>query len=288
MKLLVTHYAPDLDAMASCWLLKRFEAEHYADAKLAYVDPGKTIDPMVAADMGFAREDIVHTDTGLGMFDHHQPERGMKRVCATSLVYDYLCDIHPELKDDQALAYIVEYANAIDHFEEFFWPHADDLKYEFMIQNLIDGLRLSGVTDNDACMHFGFECLDAAYASISLQFGAAAAIEEKGKIFNTKWGKAMAIETANDETIKLGQKQGFVLVVRKDPGKGNIRIKAIPGKGIDLTPVYDAIMHRDMQGTWYFHPAKTMLLNGSSKARDHKPSPLSLDEVVNIIKQAVG
>jgi hypothetical protein len=286
MKLLVTHYSPDLDAIASCWVFKRFDSENYADAKFAYVNPGQTIDLRTAADLGFAREDITHTDTGLGIFDHHQPERGMKRVCATSLVYEYVCALHPELKEDKALAYLSDYVNAIDHFEEIYWENADDLKYQFLIQNLIDGLRLSGVTENDSIMYFGFECLDAAYASIREQIGASEALEEKGRMFETRWGRALAIETANDEAIKLGQKQGFCVVVRKDPGRGNIRIKAVPGKDIDLSPIYDAIIKRDTEGTWYFHPSKTMLLNGSSKTLDHKPTHLSLDEVMEIIRTA--
>lgn len=288
MKLLVTHLAPDLDAIGSLWMLKRFDERNYADAKLAFVNPGETLDLRVAADQGFSAEDVVHTDTGLGTFDHHQPERGMKRICATSLVYDYICDIHPEFKKDKALSYISEYVTAIDHFEENAWEEADHFKFTFLLQNIIDGLRLVGLHDDHSMCHFGFTCFDGVYASLKEQIGAEEAIEEKGRSFETKWGRALAIESANDETIKLGQKQGFVLVVRKDPGKGNIRIKAVPDKGIDLTSISEAIKKKDAVGTWYFHPAKTMLLNGSSKSNNQTPSPLSLDEVVSIVKQVVG
>ncbi len=288
MKLLVTHYAPDLDAIASLWVLKRFDERTYADAKFAFVNPGETIDLRTAADMGFSPEDITHTDTGLGTFDHHQSERGMKRICATSLVCDYIYQIHPEYKQDKALAFMREYVTAIDHFEESAWPNADDLKFQFLLQNIIDGVRLVGLHDDEALVHFGFTCLDGAYAALKEQIGAQAALEEKGKMFTTKWGKALAIESANDEVIKLGQKQGFVLVVRKDPGRGNVRIKAVPDKGIDLTNIAQEIKRKDVTGMWYFHPAKTMLLNGSSKSKEHKPSPLSLDDVVAIIKRVAG
>lgn len=288
MKLLVTHFSPDLDAISSVWMLKRFDERTYADSKLYFVNPGETIDLRVAADMGFSMEDITHTDTGLGMFDHHQPERGMKRICATSLVYDYICDIHPEYKQDKALAYISEYVTAIDHFEENAWDNAGDPKFQFLLQNILDGVRLVGLHDDESICQFGFTCLDGVYASLKEQIGAQEAIDEKGMLFQTKWGRALAIESANDEVIKLGQKQGYVLVVRKDPGRGNIRIKAVPGKGIDLTDIAEAIKKKDVTGTWYFHPAKTMLLNGSSKSNNQKPSPLSLSEVVAIIKHIVG
>lgn len=288
MKLLVTHFAPDLDAISSVWMLKRFDERTYADAKLAFVNPGETIDLRTAADLGFSPEDVVHTDTGLGVFDHHQPERGMKRICATSLVYDYICSLHPDYKHDEALAYLSEYVTAIDHFEECEWENADDLKFQFLLQNIIEGVRLVGLHDDESMCQFVFTCLDGVYAALKEQLGAKSAIAEKARLFETKWGKAMAIESANDETIKLGQKQGFVLVVRKDPGKGNIRIKAVPHKNIDLTEVASAIKFKDPVGSWYFHPAKTMLLNGSSKSNRQVPSRMSLDEVVGIIKTVAG
>lgn len=288
MKLIVTHFSPDLDAISSVWVLKRFDERNYADAKLAFVNPGETIDLRSAADLGFSSEEITHTDTGLGIFDHHQSERGMKRICATSLVYDYICDIHPEYKQDKALAYISEYVTAIDHFEENSWDNADDFKHQFLIQNIIDGVKMVGLHDDDAIVHFGMTCLDGVYAALKEQIGAQEAIDEKGKMFETKWGRGLAIESANDETIKLAQKQGYALVIRKDPGRGNVRIKAIPGKGIDLTDIAEEIKRKDVVGSWYFHPAKTMLLNGSSKSNNQKPSPLSLDEVVSIVKRVVG
>ncbi|PWU23845.1 hypothetical protein C5B42_01635 [Candidatus Cerribacteria bacterium 'Amazon FNV 2010 28 9'] len=284
MKLLVTHHSPDLDAIGSCWMLKRFDAETYADAKIDFVNPGETIDLRTAADLGFAREDITHVDTGLGPFDHHQPERGLQRVCATTLAYDYVCTLHPELAKDEALFFLADYVNTIDHFEEVFWDKADDMKYQLLLQNLIEGVRLSGASDDLAQLNFGFTCLDSAYAVLTQQVEAYHELEQKGRPFKSPWGKALAIESKNDETIKLAQKQGFIVVVRKNAEHGNVRIKAIPGKQIDLTPLYEQIKREDTIGTWYFHPSKTMLLNGSSKSKVDVPSPLSLDRIVDMIK----
>ena len=128
MKLLVTHRSPDLDAISSVWCFTRFQASEFSDAKHAFVNAGESIDLRTAEDLGFSPEDVVHVDTGLGDFDHHQPERGMKRICATSLVYDYVSHLHPELQGDAALQFLVEYITAIDHFEECFWDNATDLK----------------------------------------------------------------------------------------------------------------------------------------------------------------
>lgn len=286
MKLLVAHFSPDLDAIGAVWVLKRFDAQTYADAHLAFVNPGTTIDIRAAADMGFSEEEITHVDTGLGEFDHHQADRGKQDICATTLVFEYVKHLHPELENDRALAYIASYVNDIDHFAEQSWKNASDPKNQFLIQNLIDGARGSVLMDDEATVHFGMTCLDAAYHQLHEQYEAQSEIEEKGKVSDIGWGKLLAIESANDEVIKLAQKQGFDVVVRKDPTYGHIRIKAVPGKSIDLTPVYERILKADTVGKWYFHPAKTMLLNGSNKARDHVASPLTLTQVVEIITEA--
>jgi hypothetical protein len=284
MKLLVTHRSPDLDAIGAVWMFTRFHAVEFADSKHAFVNAGDSIDLRTAEDLGFSPEDVIHVDTGLGDFDHHQSERGMKRMCATSLVFDYVSHLHPELAQDKALLFLVDYVNAIDHFEEVHWEDAGNLRGCFLIQNLIDGLSRVGVQDDESLVHFGFQCLDAAYASLSAEIKAKDEIEKKGVIFETKWGKAVAIPTAVDEVLKLAQKSGFIIALRKDPNKGDVRIKAIPGRDIDLTPVYEKIVSKDSEGYWYFHPGKTMVLNGSTKDSTRRPSSLKLEEVIEILK----
>ncbi len=90
MKLLVTHHAPDIDAITSVWLLKRFDSQQYADAKILFVDAGKKLTVAVREEHNASEQDVTHVDTGEGEFDHHQTDRGMQRVSAASLVYDDL------------------------------------------------------------------------------------------------------------------------------------------------------------------------------------------------------
>ncbi len=89
----------------------------------------------------------------------------------------------------------------------------------------------------------------------------------------------------SNEVVKLAQKSGYVVAVRKDPNKGDIRIKAVPGKGIDLTPIERKVRQMDSVGRWYFHPGKTMLLNGSSKDSSRLPSPLTLQQIMTLFEQ---
>lgn len=284
-KLLVTHHSPDLDAIGSIWLLKRFDAQHFADAKLDFVNPGDQVAAHRMAELGLATAEVIHVDTGLGKFDHHQPENGQKFISATSLVFDHVCQVHPDIQTDVSLQTIVDFVTETDHFREIYWPEADSLRYEFMLHQLIEGYSMVSLHDDDSLVNFGMTCLDAIYAHLSQVVKAKELIATMGQIFEIAQGKCLAIETENDDVIKLGQKQGFVLVVRKDQKAGNIRIKVRPDSKIDLKSVADEIAKIDNVGTWYYHPSGKMLLNGSSKHNSQKPSRLTLAEIVAIIKE---
>lgn len=284
-QLIVTHHAPDLDAVGAVWMLKRFDTQHFADAQVTFVDPGSQIDPGEAERLGFQMHQVTHVDTGLGEFDHHQTERGHQPVCATSLVYDHICQLHPEQKEDKALHYLVQFATEVDHFGEIYWPDAESPRYNFMVHELLKGLESSDPHNDDSLLHFGLQCLDAAYACLRDYYQAKESLQD-GQIFETKAGKALAIESRNDFIIQFAQKNGFVIVIRKDPKNGEIRIKARPDTEIDLKAVYERVLKVDQVGSWYYHPSGKMLLNGSRKKRHQKPSPLTLEEIIQITKEA--
>ncbi len=283
-KLIVTHHAPDLDACTAVWLLKRFDNQDYADAKITFVNPGDQISLDQAEEFNCQLHEVTHVDTGGGEFDHHQAERGLLHISATSLVYDHILKIHPEMKADKALAALSEFATDVDHFGEVNWPDAGHLRYTFMIQELIRGMEFTDPHNDDSQLHFGFQCLDNAYASLTQNLKAEEIIASEGQRFTIGIGECLAIETRNDETIKLAQKQGFMLVAKKNPQEGNIRIKARPDAQIDLKALADAVKRLDSKGTWFYHHSGKMLINGSSKHRDQTPSPLTLDQIVTLIK----
>lgn len=287
-KLIVTHRAPDLDAIGAVWMLKRFDAQHYANAKVAFVNPGDQITLEEAETFGNQLHEVTHVDTGLGEFDHHRPEQGHLLICATSLTYDHACQIHPELKNDRALAEIVQYVTQIDHFKEVDWPDAGNLRYSFMLHELIRGIEFLDLHDDDSQLHFGLQCLDSAYANLTQKIKSVEIIETERVEFELPFGKAFAVETSNDDVIKTGQKMGYHLVVRKDPKLGHIRIKMRPDTKADLNTLYQKIIKLDTKGTWYNHPNGKMLINGSQKHRNQTPSPLSLADVITLIKEVFG
>lgn len=284
-RLIVTHHAPDLDAVGAVWMFKRFDSQDFANAHVAFVNPGEQISLSEAEELGFQSHEVTHVDTGLGEFDHHQPEQSGPDICATSLVYDHACRVHPELSQDKALKIIVDFVTQIDHFGEIYWPDANDTKYHFMIHELIRGLEYLDPHNDESQMHFGLTCLDSVYAILTQHLKAEEIIAEKGEQFELSFGNALALDTRNDDTLKIAQKMGFALVVRKDTKLGNIRIKVRPDAPANLKPLYEKIIELDKVGTWFYHASGKMLINGSVKHRNQTPSPLTLNQVVTLIKK---
>ncbi len=314
MKIVVTHKACDLDAIASSWIIKRFlpgweNAQSRfvaAGGKLPgkYIRTGAIIERVVISDAqnpaGEAEADVIHVDTGMCSLDHHQIESD--DVCATSLAFDYALKNNEALAKDEnkvaALKRIVEYAVDDDHFQEVFFQNPSADIYDFSIVGLIHGMKLLYPKDDVSLLAFGMDALDAAYHYFENRVWAEKEIEEKGIRFDTKWGKALAIETLNDTVMKLGQTMGYVLTVRKDPATGSVRIKARPQRrenkkypegafenaDVDLTPVYEKLKKMDPDATWFLHISKRMLLNGSTKNPEMKGSRVSLEDVVEVLQ----
>lgn len=283
-KFIVTHHAPDMDAVGAVWILKRFDPNNYADAGIAFVDAGQRLTLQEANALGVELHNVVHVDTGLGRFDHHQLELGKLHLSASALVYEYVVSIDPNLKKNRALKYISEYITDIDHFADVGWPDAGTPRKSFSISSLIRGAEFNQPHDDDSQLHFGMTCLDNAYAILVQFYKADEILTNKGRIVKYEDFSCLYLESRNDDTIKLAQERGIELVVRKDPRAGHIRIKARPDSDLDLERVYKRIKELDKVGTWFFHPSGKMLLNGSDKTSRHRSSPLSLQEIEAIIK----
>ena len=299
MKIIVAHAAPDWDAIGSVWLIKSF-LSNWKEASVRFVPAGTRLGEA----KGFSSDDendpiellgedeIIHVDTGLGPLDHHQTSD--QAVCAMTRTWEYVKEQQeksgsPLRKEHQeAIARIVAIVLAGDHFREVFWaePLAD--YHEFSLNGLLEGLKLSKPDQDDYCVTFGSACLDGLTHTFESRIWAEKEIAENGIEFELKKGKAIAFETINDNVIKLAQKMGYILVIRKDPRKGYVRIKARPSTSelddIDLTNAYEELGKADTKATWFLHVSKKMLLNGTPKNPAMIPSILTLQEIVDVIK----
>lgn len=287
--LLVTHTNPDLDAVSALWLFKRF-VDGWEDAELRFVLAGKSYKTTNHYDQ------IIHVDTGMGEFDHHQDNRN---TCATKLVFDYLVQYegksgkapYGDVKHIQreALARMVAVINEIDHFRQVYFPDANADYHQFHLDDILGGLNLV-LTDTGSgdieLVDFGTTALDGIYRVFQNKVRAEKEIEKGGVIeVKTRFGPAIGFETGNDAVLDIAQKQGFVIAVRKDARKGYVRIKSLPDKGIDLEPLYELLHTKDPEATWFLHASHSMLLNGSTKNPRMKASTMPLTHIMDLIRK---
>jgi len=276
MKTVVTHIGPDLDAITSTWLVKTF-FPGWEEAEIVFVPAGTTLNKMNPD----GDPEILHVDTGFGRFDHHQTDAD---TCAAVLVYEEIKKLHGA---DPVLERMVQVVNDVDHFKEVFYPNASADYWEFWIVGQIDGWRLLYSDNPLKLMELGFASLDGIYKVMLNKMWAEKELEQAVP-FETKWGKGLGFETVNDEVIHQAQKRGFCVVVRKDPKKGYVRIKTLPKPEIDLTPLYERLKNDEPESTWFLHASRHMLLNGSAKNPEMKPTKRTLNELVSVIKEVLA
>lgn len=274
-KTIVTHLTPDVDAVSSVWLLKRF-LPGWDEAEISFVPAGKTLngEPVDSDD------DILHVDTGLGRLDHHQTNED---TCAARRTLEYISQKVKQKFPDEALIRLIDIINDIDHFREVYYPNPAADFYDFSLISMLDGLKLICPDDNQKLIEFGLTALDGIYKYFQNKTWAEKELKEEGVEFKTKWGKGIGVETVNDEVIRLAQRKGFVVAVRKDPKKGYLRIKTLPESPADLSACYNIYKKKDPEATWYLHPSHKMLLNGSMKNPDCRPTKLTLREIIKVL-----
>lgn len=276
MKIIVSHFSPDIDSICATWLIKKF-LPGWLEAEIKFVAAGSTLDGKTVD----SNTDIIHVDTGMGRFDHHQTSN---HTCASKLVLDHL-ETNKLLKKYQqtALERMIKQITEFDHFAEVYFPNPDADYFEFMIHKIIEGGLKSILKEDIKIMEAVFPMLESILNIFVKKVNAEEELR-KGFIFNSSWGKSIVLETKNEETTKLALKTGFGLVAKKDPEKGNIRIKTLPGKKFNLTPLHELIIQEDKKATWFLHSSGNMLLNSSSKNPNFVPSKLPLNRLIEIIK----
>lgn len=299
MKIIVVHNAPDIDAICSAWLIKRF-LQGWEEAQVRYVPAGTRLSgSKLEAPSGVGdpiekvgNDQVITVDTGLGPLDHHQTKSD--KVCAATLTWDFVrktgqmfdqdTDSDKIQRREEAISRIVNIVLDDDHFKQVYYPDSDADYLESTLPELIDGAKLEKPDDDGFVLDFGMQGLDLLLHKMENKIWAEREIKENSREFESKWGKALASESINDDVIKVGQKMGFVLVVRKDPRKGYVRIKANPKSEVDLTNTYEQLVKMDPDATWFLHIGRKMLLNGSMKNPKVKLTKLSLDVIINVLK----
>jgi len=320
MKVIVTHISPDWDAITSVWLIKKY-LSGWQEAEIKFVPAGQRLSargpvellsrptsshslraldgsPSPLATPSQVIEDIdgdevIHVDTGLGSLDHHQTQD--TNVSAASLTWDY---VNAEFRKaggkltaehEEAVSRIVKFVVDTDHFKEVFWPNPASDVYELTLLGLMEGLKYEKQNEDRFYLDFGITCLNAILAQFENRIWAEKEIAEKGIQFETRFGKGIGFETLNDTVLKLSQKMGYVITVRKDPRKKYVRIKTLPDengkKGADLSLAYEKLKKMDPAATWFLHVSKKMLLNGTPKNPKMIPTKLDLSDIIKVLEK---
>ncbi len=274
-KIIVTHNWPDFDSVSAAWLVKKY-FPGFKEAEIKFVSAGSTLEGKDPD----KDPNIIHVDTGGGKFDHHQ-HKG--QTSAAEKVFQFLKEKNylPK-KDIEPLERIINLVTFFDNFQEVTLPDPNSDLYDLLLPQLIEGLNLY-LRDSKKVVEIGFYLMDSLLLIFKNKIRAEKEMKE-GLVFQTKWGKGFAILSGNEETVRYALKSGYVIVVRKDPNKGFLRIKASPNSEVDLTSLYEKLKKLDPKATWFLHESKKMLLNGSAKNPTAKPTKIGVNEVVEIIK----
>ena len=276
-KTIVTHISPDLDGIGAYWLLKKYHPE-FTNAKIDFVPAGQTyLNQPDGSD-----PNVVHVDTGMGRFDHHQSS---DFTCAAKLVYESLIKEGYIAQNDEAMKRLINVLVEIDHgWDNYKWSEAASDRYEFSLHNLLSGWKMVDRQSDSTRVGMAIFNLEAVYKLLGAKVKAEEELGE-GKKFKTRWGEAIAVYTGNSTVLDLGIKCGFAVVVVKDPKRGNVRITGSNSKNVDLTSAHQRLTEADRDGTWYLHPSKVLLRNGSSRNPNMVATKLDLDEVIAIVEK---
>lgn len=278
-KIIVTHTSPDLDGIPAIWLLKKFHPD-FKGANVAFVPAGSTYNNEPVD----SNPDVVHVDTGMGRFDHHQ---NSDFTCGAQLVYESLLREGYVDESDEALFRMVKILTEIDHgYDTYKWNERENDRYDFMLHNVLSGWKMNEPGKDGKYVEKVIDAIEAVYKVLQSKVLAEGEIKN-GQHFETKWGKGVAVFSSNGSILDTAIREGYAVAVTKDPKKGNVRITGSNAFDVDLTDVYEDLKKRDPEASWFLHASKVLLRNGSSRNPTMKATKLELAEVIEVLQKGV-
>ncbi|HUW21663.1 MAG TPA: chromate resistance protein ChrB domain-containing protein [Candidatus Bathyarchaeia archaeon] len=279
MNKIITHVNPDLDAIFSVWLVKRF-LPGWEKAKVCFVRAGQTLDNLAADSV----PGVLHVDVGMGELDHHQ---FIGLTSATQLTWDYILikrkgqPLSP--LETEALNRLVPVVTEVDNGRTVAWPEITLDRSQLYLDNLIYGLK-KVITDDEVVVKEGLMILDSLLKAFKDKIRAEEMIENESIIFQSPWGKAIACKTGNEMILWEAEYRGYALVLKYDSTYRNrVKIYARFDSKVDLTKVYRQLSKIDSQADWFLHASKKLLLISSRP--EARGTSLSFEEIVALLKK---
>lgn len=287
MRTIVTHVAPDWDAIGGVWLLKRYGGLDASD--VVFVNTGNP-DPAALEDA------IAVVDTGRVFdptrrrFDHHQmPGAAANETCATLQVVQHLVLARPDV-DFNPIWPLIDLIYAGDTGK----PAANESR-QMGIHALLSNKKRQGA-DNYALLMYGFDLLDNLAQSLISQCEARKSLESC-TVYRSGDGLVVALRDAPMGATFAAHEAGARLVVFANYDKNAIGILR-GGEGTDvhcgglvsallndydcgLDNIYAAVY--DELATWYRHQAGFFAGRGTDKAPSDKPILVDLVDIARAI-----
>lgn len=264
MKTLVTHINPHLDDICAIWLFKKFHPQ-FKEAKVEFISASH--DKAAAGS-----EDKIFLGTGGGRFDEHK--EGLD-TCSGSLVYEYLEKegFIPNDLTKKALEKLINWNFLIDTGK------APNCEFdEFSVQSFI---RTKDSKDETSLksVELGEEILDRILEVLKRKEQSILDWEKRVE-FQSKFGKSFAVSS---ETVdrEFCREQDGKLFLMYDPKFKSIQFF---GPELDLEPIYSKVKQLDPEADWFLHQSHHMVICGSSSAPDSKPTKLSFEQLIEVVK----
>lgn len=259
---IVAHLAPDLDCIAAIWIFKRFGG--VSAVELRFVPAGTTLGNLpVDSD-----PHVVHVDTGLGRFDHHQ--RHVRTLSAAELVRRTVAP------HDKVLERVIKQVTLIDNAVAVDRQGCD-------LGRLADSFNLLYEDQPARVVELMMPNLDAWYAYETRQMQIGESYVNRIE-FCSPWGRGVAMQSPYGGSSAMAYRAGAVVYAYREEHHGWTGVAAQARSSVDLTMLYARLQVVDAHADWYLHPGKRLLLCGTAKAPVAHVSQLSLQELVTVIE----
>ena len=219
--------------------------------------------------------DIVHFGIGRGKFDEHKGDVGES---ATSLVWRDIkkANLAPKIElEVKALDELVEWNRLIDTGQAPKYEFS-----EFSVQSFIRPLDSKSETSQKA-IELGEEILNRILKVLKRKQQAILDFEKRVE-FETKFGQTIAISSQTIDRAFCKMREGDLFLIFNPKYHS---IQYFTPKDLDLEPIYQKLKAADSQADWYFHQSHHIILCGSHSAPGSKPSKLSLDQLIELVKK---
>ena len=295
--IIVTHVSPDLDAIASAWLLKRFDP-HFFNADVAFVNTGNPdIDLLMRADAVVDTGRVLHP---FGRrYDHHQMENP-NQASAAMLVWQDLMFLHSMNQFRYDVTYLKPLIELV-HAGDCGLPEADESRKKG-IHAVVSEMKFLKYSD-EQILDWGFKLLDSittalreGYSLESIMAGMpetmwgklyiTPALERAERLkvtgiqpyvaYRSNDGRFVALKDAPQGATQLAFEDGAELVLWSNYAENAIGINRARGSSVQVGELVDSLQNSASDAgatilyaelaTWYRHNSGFFSGRGTAKA----------------------